>query len=640
MSMLPAVLSLVTACLLLCSALQLFAVPQQSGGAWTEVGPSPFLGLNPEGGLESMSGQVSAIAVDLKNDPSGNTVYVGSSSGGVWKSTNGLSAHPSFNPISDPSQSLSVGAIALDSRRNPPVIFVGTGAPDNSANISAYTGVGILISSDDGRTWRRISSADLGAHRFAGLGFSSILIDHRNPRIMLASTGIGVDPNFPPYSTPQGSTASRHFGIYRSTNGGMTWSRVMAVTDTDGIVPAHGDFHIELLFDSTNNIYFAAVSKRGLFVSTDQGAHWSQVIGSGLPKVEDMLRIALATRNGVLWALLLEPGVGRDDPPFFQLFESRNNARTWKPIPVPPGIASKGNLMYLAAPPNSTSLLFAAEFLFRTDNISAPNPGWLNISHSLHGDQHAIALASTTNWYVGNDGGAWATTNRGDAWTSLNDNLRTLEMFSADAASGASAAMAGGAQDNGPMETVGGTEWRQLFMDDGMFAAADPQTPGAFFVEPQFGDIRYTPTPLATAVPVASLNGGFLTPYEVLPSDSRLFSSGKGSGFNFSNARFLLAGSLNLQLIAFDPDATTDKTLVIQLTSTINDTINFIASVPGDPTTAFVVAGPALFPGEQYRLSPGLGYFANSINGVTRRRHKSAGSSGGIANQSVETVCA
>jgi hypothetical protein len=106
------------------------------------------------------------------------------------------------------------------------VIFVGTGTPDNSANISAYTGVGILISSDGGRTWRRIPSSDLGLHRFAGLGFSSILIDHRNPRIMLASTGIGVDPNFPPYSTPQGSTAARHFGIYRSTTimrGRVSW---------------------------------------------------------------------------------------------------------------------------------------------------------------------------------------------------------------------------------------------------------------------------------------------------------------------------------------------------------------------------------------------------------------------------------
>ena len=309
----------------------------------------------------------------------------------------------------------------------------------------------------------------------------------------------------------------------------MTWSRVMAVTDTDGIVPAHGDFHIELLFDSTNNIYFAAVSKRGLFVSTDQGAHWSQVIGSGLPKVEDMLRIALATRNGVLWALLLEPGVGRDDPPFFQLFESRNNARAWKPIPVPPGIASKGNLMYLAAPPIFTSLLFAAEFLFRTDNLGSKSCCGSTSPIVFMAISMQLPSPVPTNWYVGNDGGAWATTNRGDAWTSLNDNLRTLEMFSADAASGASAAMAGGAQDNGPMETVGGTEWRQLFMDDGMFAAADPQTPGAFFVEPQFGDIRYTrdATGPDCRSPVASLECAASShPMKCLPSDSRLFSSG------------------------------------------------------------------------------------------------------------------
>jgi photosystem II stability/assembly factor-like uncharacterized protein len=547
-----------------------------------------------------MSGQVSAIAVDLKNDPSGNTVYLGSSSGGVWKSTNGLSAYPSFNPITDPSKSLSVGAIALDSRRNPPVIFVGTGAPDNSANISAYTGVGILASADGGRTWRRISSADRGKHPFSGMGFSSILIDPQNPRIMLASTGIGVDPNFPQYSVPQGSTAPEHFGIYRSTNAGEVWTRVMPVTDTDGIVPAHGDFHIELLFEPTNKIYFAAVSKSGLFVSRDQGAHWRQIRTRGLPAVDDMLRISLATRNGVLWALLLEPGVGSKDPPFFQLFESHDRGTTWKLTPVPSGMASKGNLMYVAAPPNSDSLLVAAEFLFRTDKISTPSPEWLNITHSLHSDQHAIAIASSTNWYVGNDGGAWATTKGGDAWTSLNDNLRTLEMFSADLASGSSGAMAGGAQDNGPLETGGSPEWQQLSVDDGMFAAADPAKPGAFFVEPQFGQISYTATPLATAVSVSNLNGGFLTPYEVLPTDSRLFAGVTGFGsFNFSRSRILLAGGQVLVsgklvpvpiLLAFNPDASTNNTVSVQLTTSINGLVQFIAPVPGDPTTAFVVA--------------------------------------------------
>lgn len=589
MSRLHAVFSRAAVCFLVSSSLQLFAAPQDVGvgGSWTEVGPSPFLGINPEGGLETMSGQVSAIAVDLKNDPTGNTVYVGSSSGGVWKSTNGLSAHPSFNPISDPSQSLSVGAITLDTRSNPPVIFVGTGAPDNSANISAYTGVGILISADDGRTWRRISSADRGAHPFAGLGFSSILIDPRNPQIMLASTGIGVDPNSPAYSVPQGSTVAKHFGIYRSTNAGKAWTRVMAVTDTDGIVPANGDFHIELLFEPRANVYFAGVTNKGLFVSRDQGAHWKHIVGSGLPKVSDMLRISLATRNGVLWALLLEPL-----PASFQLFESRDQARTWKLIPTPAGIAPKGNLMYVAAPPDSASLLMAAEFLFRADNISALNPAWLDITHSLHGDQHAIALASSTNWYVGNDGGAWATTKRGDAWTSLNDNLRTLEMFSADADSGGSAAMAAGAQDDGPMVTAGSTEWQQLWMGDGAFQAADPGTPGTFFVSGPFGNINFMSRPLSPVLPIIQLHlgsFGFLDPFEILPLDDRLFTGVTSlHGFDFSRSRILLVGADNPILVAFD--ATANKTVSHVVTNTINSAVQFIASAPSDPTTAFVVA--------------------------------------------------
>src|SRR5215813_945293 len=115
------------------------------GQNWTEVGPKPFLGINPldHSKFEPMSGQVSSIAVDLVNDPTGNTVYVGSSSGGLWKSTNGLSSSPHFVLLSDQTKSLSVGAVALDTTKHPPTIFVGTGAPDNSANVASFTGTGI-----------------------------------------------------------------------------------------------------------------------------------------------------------------------------------------------------------------------------------------------------------------------------------------------------------------------------------------------------------------------------------------------------------------------------------------------------------------------------------------------------------------
>jgi hypothetical protein len=234
-----------------------------------------------------MSGQVGAIAVDLAHDSSGNLVYVGSSSGGLWKSTNGLSSIPHFVPLSDQSQSLSVGAIALDTRSKPPTIYVGTGMPDNSANISSYTGVGILISADGGGTWRRVDNADKGAHTFVGQGFSSILIDPVDPNILLASTSLGTDPNYPHASIPQGDAAFQDLGIYRSADAGNTWTQVMSADYAEpefgaGLLTPGGFYHTDLLYEPTQGTYFAGISKGGLFASIDRGASWRSFQDLGL----------------------------------------------------------------------------------------------------------------------------------------------------------------------------------------------------------------------------------------------------------------------------------------------------------------------------------------------------------------------
>jgi hypothetical protein len=596
-------------------------------GAWKEVIPKPFQGFNPLGGMEAMSGQVSAIAVDLVHDPTGNLVYVGSSSGGVWKSTNGLSASANFVPLSDQSQSLSVGAIALDTRTNPPTIYVGTGAPDNSSNISSYTGVGILSTNNNGASWTKVDSADSGAHSFVGLGFSSIIVDPVNPDILLAATGMATDPNHPPASVPQGDPGFNNLGIYRSTDAGKTWTQTIikadytlqAATLSCGIPPdvldPSGFFHIDLLYEPTQAIYYAGITGVGLFASSDQGKTWKSFptlgLGTGLPFSSWMVKVSLASRNGQLWALVLMNPCACSS---FLLFTSADNGKTWTWMALPPDSGLyKGSLMYVAAPPSSNMLLFATQFLFRIDTSKLP-PFWENIEHNLHGDQHAIAFAGPGSWYVGDDGGAWATNDAGNTWRSLNFDLRTLEFLSADQDSGGT--YGGGLQDNGPIIASLSPGWQQVTGGDGTYIAADPQDPNAFFMSGQWGNIFYgKTTDLAHLLPVVNFNGAadFMGPFEILRANATVRSGVTGSAASIvNNGRILLAGDTNPWLVAFDPSATSNPCVLqpptvacdhslpsnpqaVQLTSAINQVIDYIAPFPGDPTAAFVVAGKSLF---------------------------------------------
>jgi hypothetical protein len=634
---------------------QAFAHGQTFQGSWTEVGPGTYTGFPTLGSPEPLSGQVSAIAVDLNRDPTGNTVYVGSSSGGLWKSTNGLCANlpnpskrctrPTFVLLSDQSQSLSVGAIALDPRSNPVTIYVGSGAPDNSSNISSYTGEGILISRDGGKSWASVGSADNGAHPFAGLGFSSILVDPQNTDILLAATGIGTDPNHPVYSVPQGDPGFQNLGIYRSIDAGKSWHRVMAAnygTQPSNCYPTpistspEGFFHIDLVYEPTEGTYYAGITGVGIYASTDQGSLWKPLsalgLGKGLPAANEMGRISLATRNGVLWAFVMLDPCATPPAPVFGLYQSTTHANTWTqivdpepPPPQPPpatpppanqDTVAKGALMYVAAPPGAHSLLIGTQLMYFKQRVDNPAFPWTWIENNLHGDQHAIAFVNARTWYAGDDGGAWVTTNRGASWTSLNTDLRTLEFFSADADSGGSASYAGGMQDNGPGFISSAPAWAQLVSGDGTYVKADPQNANAFFTSINFGNLFYVSASKQTPPLVTLTSPALLAPFEVLPPDSHLLQGLIGQARTLvEHGSVLLAGTIDPWLIGYDPlwpsnpcqgpqppktKSNPDLTCnpqVVQLTKlpSASPAINYIASVPGDPTTAYLSAGSVLY---------------------------------------------
>src|SRR5262249_45182365 len=145
-----------------------------------------------------------------------------------------------------------------------------------------------------------------------------------------------------------------------------------------------------------------------------------------------------------------------------------------------------------------------------------------------------------------------------------------------------------------------GPAWSQLFFGDGMYVAADPRDSRAFFMSEPHGNIFYVPisnlnnTKSVIKFGDLGLESDFLTPYEVLPTDPRLYSGVPGfPGFDFDRSRILLTGANNPWLVAFDPDAASNNTVSLPLTNGINSTIHYIAPVPGDPTTAYLMAGSA-----------------------------------------------
>ena len=210
----------------------MIADPTSLSAPWTSIGPSAV--ETSSYGL--ITGHVTSIAVD-PSDSSGNTVYVGSTGGGVWKSTNaaGPANSVAFTPMTDTlpissscsaSQSpqyasLSIGALTVQPGGTG-VILAGTGDPTDS--LDSYYGSGILRSTDRGNTWCLITqsmdslfgSAARG-FSFRGLGFAGFAWSSANPQLVVAAVGQSVEGDAAAFNV------SSFAGLYYSTDAGQTW---------------------------------------------------------------------------------------------------------------------------------------------------------------------------------------------------------------------------------------------------------------------------------------------------------------------------------------------------------------------------------------------------------------------------------
>ena len=434
---------------------------------WVNIGPAPMRNSIIGQQAVDVTGRVTALAVDRRNS---NVVYLGAAQGGVWKTTNGGT---SWTPLTDDQPSLAVGALTLDPQ-NPNVIYVGTGEPHASGD--TYYGAGVLKSTDGGSTWQQ-----LGASEFTGLGISAIIVHPSNSNTIYVASSAAVGQ--------QGSQTPSQ-GIFKSTDGGQTWSGQRVCSSCWGAS--------DLVIDPSNpSVLYAAFWQQGIFKSTNGGDSW-QKLTSGLPTANyGRIELAIAPSNGsVLYAGydITIPGqyIGA------KVYRTTNGGGSWQHLTQAPnycgGQCWYDNIIAVhPTDPNKVYLGGSANYVSRPtwsirQVVVMSNDGgttWWDMSpndsaaHTLHPDVHAIIFdpSNPQTVWTGNDGGVWKSTDGGLNWINKNSDLATLQFIGVAAHPTNPQIAFGGMQDNNKAQYTGSVSWEAMDGGDGGHAAIDPFDP-------------------------------------------------------------------------------------------------------------------------------------------------------------------
>jgi hypothetical protein len=291
-------------------------------------------------------------------------------------------------------------------------------------------------------------------------------------------------------------------GVYKSTNGGTTWSVIATA-------PFVGAGFYDLVIDPQNPAILYAATTIGFYVSTNSGVNWTLkrnvvcwdisvgVIGTNmeiLVAFQDGLFVSTAGGNSLTAVTLPSDPAGswsrlavdrvRATPGVAYAFGAkgtlahiwRRNAGTWTKITSLPALNVNQAWYdwYVAATPNDTNEVYLGAIDTLRGNLSGTTWSWTNIStqgaNSIHPDQHCLTFSPTNSStiYAGNDGGIYRSASKGATWTALNNGLGITEIeYMAGFASSSFGNLMAGTQDNGTILRNPGPAWRNIADGDG-----------------------------------------------------------------------------------------------------------------------------------------------------------------------------
>ena len=465
-------------------------------GNWQSIGPG------------NIGGRIRSI-IFHPNDP--DTIWVGSVSGGVWKTTN---AGQSWSEVDDFMANLAVSTLVINPT-NPNIMYAGTG--EGFYNGDGIRGAGIFKSTNGGATWNQLPATANNNWYYVN-------------RLSISPTS---------NSTLLAATRS---GIWRSINAGNTWSQVSTQADVYDI-----DFH------PTDGTKAIAGGDNGTYYSTNSGASWQSA--SGITNQSfDRSEVTYAASNPDIVYASVDLNGG-------EIWKSTNGGQSYSQVNTGNSyLGSQGwydNIIWVD-PTNPNTVIVGGIDLWRSNNggTSLTKISQWFSSASVHADHHYILAHPNFNGstnktvYFANDGGIYRTSDvytaqDSSGWEVLNNSLRITQFYGA-AGNPTSGKIVGGTQDNGTLLYSGDADgWGSMNGGDGGFCAADPTDPNYFYGEFQYLQIhRSTNGGQSSSLIVDGLgdsgqgnDNNFISPYILDPNNPNTMLAGGGSLWRSSNVK-------------------------------------------------------------------------------------------------------
>ena len=461
--------------------LLLLAVTQQP--AAVTVDSEAIAGLGARNiGSAAMSGRIAAL--DAVREGARLTIYVGAASGGVWKSVNGGTT---FKPVFDRQPVQSIGAVTIDPK-NPKVVWVGTG--ESWMRNSVSVGDGIYKSIDGGENWTNVGLRN-SEH------IVKILVDPTatNTVYVCAPGKLWSDSDERGvYKTTDGGQTWTK--ILRGSNLSTGCSMIsMDPANPRTLYAGMWDFRRRGWTFRSGGEGEKAPSGSGLFKSTDGGATWTELnatSAAGLPaKPWGRVAVSVAPSKPEIVYALIEAA-----PPLNALYRSENGGRTWQALDRSQNMIWRPfYFAHLIVDPRNPDRVYKPDLglIVSVDG----GKSFSNISGGAHGDFHDVWIDpnNTDHLITGDDGGLWYSYDAGNKWWK-NDNLPVSQFYHVSVDLDRPYNVYGGLQDNsswvGPSEYPGGitnSQWYNTYGGDGFWMFVDPTDPTYLYAEYQGGGI-------------------------------------------------------------------------------------------------------------------------------------------------------